>query len=208
MTPTDLPEPEPRRRLDPAERRQQILDAARTLFAERPFSAVTTADVAEAAGVARSLVHHYFGGIRELFLAVAAQGGAALADVRTAGPETPLDERVAHNIAASLDTIAANRETWLAVVGHGSAPGDEGINGIVEATIRLGVERALTVNADLVRDTAVARLAFRAFQAFSTAAIREWLTGDTTRQELEALLSTALRHLVLDTLPEVERALE
>ena len=70
------------RRLTPDARREQILVAARKLFSERPFTSVTTADVAEAAGVARSLVHHYFGGIRELFLAVVAQGGAALVDVR------------------------------------------------------------------------------------------------------------------------------
>ena len=96
--PADIP---PRgRRLTPDARREQILVAARRLFSERPFTSVTTAEVAEAAGVARSLVHHYFGGIRELFMAVIAQGGAALVNVRSAGPELPLEQRLAHNVAA------------------------------------------------------------------------------------------------------------
>lgn len=198
----------PRRtRLDPADRRQQILDAARALFAERPYATVTTGDVAEASGVARSLVHHYFGGIRELFMAVVAEGAAVLADVRTAGPETPPRERLEHNVAASLDSIEANRETWMAIVGQMSAAGDDEIGEIVEATVRIGVERALVVNADLVTDTAVVRLALRSYHAFSTAAIRDWLSGEATREQTELLLSTALRHLLIDTLPEVEAAL-
>src|SRR5690348_10819125 len=77
MSPSAVPRG---RRLSPEARRQHIIEAARGVFSEHPYSAVSTAEVAEAAGVARSLVHHYFGGIRGLFLAVIAQGGAALAD--------------------------------------------------------------------------------------------------------------------------------
>src|SRR5436305_14660618 len=112
------------RRLSPEARRQDILEAARGLFSERPAGTISTADVAEAAGVARSLVHHYFGGIDEVFIAVVARSGAALADVRNAGPETPFAERIAHNVAAGLDVVAENRETWLAVVNHGRSASD------------------------------------------------------------------------------------
>src|SRR5919198_4421284 len=98
--------PPPRgRRLNPEDRKEQILLAARKLFSERPYTSVSTADVADAAGVARSLVHHYFGGIRELMLAVIAHGGAALIEMRTAGSDTPLEERLPHNVAATLDVI-------------------------------------------------------------------------------------------------------
>src|SRR6478609_611102 len=124
------------RRLAPEARRSQIVDAARTLFAERPYGTVTTADVADAAGVARSLVHHYFDGIRGVFMAVVAQGGAELADVRTAGPETPLDERLAHNVAAGLDVVDRNRETWLAVVGRAGDLADPELRAVVEAATR------------------------------------------------------------------------
>ena len=59
-----------RQRLAPAQRRQQIIDAARVLYSDRPYDDVSTSELAEAAGVARGLINHYFGDKRELFLAV------------------------------------------------------------------------------------------------------------------------------------------
>lgn len=191
------------RRLSPELRREAILDAARALFAERDPGAVSTADVAEAAGVARSLVHHYFGGIDEVFLAVVADRAAALADVRTAGPETPFDERIAHNVAAGLDVVAANRETWLAVVDHGRAATDERIRALVAFSVEHNVERMLAANADLIKDTPAVRNALRAFSAFATEATRAWVGGRVTREETEALLTGAFRALVLHALPEL-----
>jgi AcrR family transcriptional regulator len=187
---------EQRRRLAPDARRRAIVHAACALFAERPYGEVTTADVAQAAGVARSLVHHYFGGIRGVFLAVVSDGAAAFADVRTAGPETPLDERLAHNVAAALDVVAANRETWLAVAAHGPAAPDPEIRAIAELAVSRSVERALEVNADVLDDTPATRLALRAFHAFSTEATLAWLTGQATRADVEALLAITLRDVV------------
>lgn len=192
------------RRLHPDERREQILAAARTLFSERPFTSVSTADVAEAAGVARSLVHHYFGGIRELFFAVVAQGGLALADVRSAGPELPIAERLPFNVTAGLDVIAENRETWLAVMGHGSGIDDPDLNALVRAAIERNLERTLAVNSDVIRDTPMARFALRCFNAFITEATREWLRGERTREETERLLITCFRQLLLETIPALE----
>lgn len=191
--------------MSPEARREHILDAARALFSERPYTSVSTADVAEAAGVARSLVHHYFGGIGEVFTAVVAQGGAALSGVRTAGPETPFEERLARNIAAGLDVIAENRETWLAVAGHGDALGDPRIRSLVDVAIQASIERTLVANRDVIRDTPAARHALRCFNAFSTEATRAWLTGETSRAATEALLVTASRDLLLRTIPALER---
>ncbi|MDX6641789.1 MAG: hypothetical protein QOF12_2800 [Solirubrobacteraceae bacterium] len=193
-----------RRRLPPDARREQILDAARALFAERPFTDVSTAEVAAAAGVARSLVHHYFGGIRQLFLTVAAQGGEALADVRTAGPETPLPERLAHNVAAGLDVVAENRETWMAVVGHAGASADPQIAALVAATTEGSIEQTLLVNRDVLADTPATRLVLRCFHAFTTEAIRIWLAGEATREETQALLVSALGDLLRQTVPALE----
>ena len=195
-----------RRRLAPDDRRQEILDAARQLFAQRPYTNVSTAEIAEAAGVARSLVHHYFGGIRGVFLAVAAGGAAALSEARDAGPEVPFEERTAHNVAAGLDVIAANRETWLAVVGHPPDPADADIHALLVAARERNVERTLAANADLVRDTPEARHALRCFSSFTIEATRTWLVGDATREETEALLLTAGRNLLTVVIPALQDA--
>ena len=126
----------------------QILAAARRLFAEQPYTSFSTADVAREAGVTRSLVHHYFGGIRAVFVAVAAELGTALSDVRTAGPETPLEERIARNVAAALDVVDANRETWRAAVGHGAARADPDLRPFMLAADEQSVERMLQANKD------------------------------------------------------------
>jgi AcrR family transcriptional regulator len=195
-----------RRRLSPDERREQILDAARSLFAQRPYTSCSTGDVAEAAGVARSLVHHYFGGIREVFLAVIARGGQALSEERTAGPETPLRQRIAHNVAAGLDVVAAHRETWLALVPYGAGLPDAEIRGLVTALAERSVEQTLHVMRDVVDDTPRTRFALRCFNALATEATRAWLTGETTREEAEGLLVAAFHDLLVHTLPALTRS--
>src|SRR5258707_13963464 len=57
-------------RLDHDERRRQILECARRLFSERPYASVSTTELAREAGVARNLLHHYFGSKRDLYLEV------------------------------------------------------------------------------------------------------------------------------------------
>lgn len=57
------------RRKGRPETRQEILDAARNLFAERGFAGASIRGVAAAAGVDPALVHHYFGTKEGLFRA-------------------------------------------------------------------------------------------------------------------------------------------
>jgi AcrR family transcriptional regulator len=56
-----------------AERRQQILDAARILFVERGFLAARVEDVAGRAGLSKGAVYFYFPSKRALFDALAEQ---------------------------------------------------------------------------------------------------------------------------------------
>jgi AcrR family transcriptional regulator len=190
--------------MTPDERRQEILDVARRLFSEQPYTSLSTADIAEAAGVARSLVHHYIGGIREVFIAVVTQGAAALTDVRQAGPETPFEERTARNIAATLDVIGDNRETWLAVAGHGADPADPLLHSLVLAARERSVDQTLRVNSDILTDTPTARYALRCFAAFTAEVARGWLIGEATREEAEALLLTVGRDLIQRVIPALE----
>jgi AcrR family transcriptional regulator len=193
-----------RRRLQPEVRREEILLAARRLFSERPYTSVSTADVAEAAGVARSLVHHYFGGIRELMLAVIAHGGAALVDMRTAGSDVPLDERLPHNAAATLDVISENRELWLALAVYGASVDDPDMRALIKVANEQFVERTLAINSDVISDTPTTRFALRCYNALATEATRAWLMGEQTREDTEKFLVTTFRHMLLGTIPELD----
>lgn len=53
-----------------AERKQQILDAALSVFSEKGFALATTAEIARTAGIAEGTIYNYFPSKRELFVAV------------------------------------------------------------------------------------------------------------------------------------------
>jgi TetR/AcrR family transcriptional regulator len=56
---------------DGEQTRLAILEAAEQVFAERGFDGASLRDLADAAGVTRSLIHHHFGSKEDLWLAVA-----------------------------------------------------------------------------------------------------------------------------------------
>jgi AcrR family transcriptional regulator len=57
-------------RLPAAKRREQLLDTAADLFAERGYSKTTTAVLAKAAGVTEPIIYRHFKSKRELFIAL------------------------------------------------------------------------------------------------------------------------------------------
>lgn len=196
----------PGTRLPPAERRSQILEHARRLFAERPYHDVSSADIAREAGVTRALVHHYFGGVRDVYLVVVGEMAAAGSDIP--GPRSGVGRRrrVAENVAAWLDVVEANRESWLATTGHSDTIADPQIRGLLEAGQEAAVDRMIAANADLVADTPATRFAVRSFMGLGQAACRQWLTGRATRAETEALLFHSFLDLVERTVPRVQAA--
>jgi AcrR family transcriptional regulator len=185
----------------PADRRRQILATARELFAQRPLEEVSSADVAEAAGVTRALVHHYFGGIGDVYLAVYEDLVRAMADVRNRGVETPIEERIAHNAAAFLDVLAEHREMWLATVAGGSPSAE--VRRLARAVRESTVEQMLVVNADVLQDTPETRVALRGYVGLTTVVCREWLTGRATREQAEHLLTSVFLDLMRRTIPRL-----
>jgi AcrR family transcriptional regulator len=95
-----------------ARRREEILEAAALLFAQRGYSETDTQVLADRLGVGKGTLYRYFRTKRELFLAAVdrvmhrlrQEVDAAIADVAD-----PL-EQVAHAIRVSLDFYAAHPE--------------------------------------------------------------------------------------------------
>ena len=193
-------------RLAPEQRRAQILAAARGLFSTRPFHDVSTADVARAAGVTRGLVHHYFGGARDVYVAVLGEIAAAGVIVPGGDPSLPREQRVARNVDTWLDIVERNREAWLATAAQGDAIADPEIRDLIESGREAAVERILRANADLIADTPRARFALRSLLGLNQAACRQWLAGKATRAQTHALLTRSFLALVERVIPAVEAA--
>ena len=58
-----------RTRLDPAQRRAQLIDLGARMLAERPLEQISVEDIADQAGVSRGLLFHYFASKSEFHLA-------------------------------------------------------------------------------------------------------------------------------------------
>src|ERR1700760_3075210 len=60
----------PRVRMTGRERREQLLDVGRALFAEKGFEAASTEEIAARAGVSKPVVYEHFGGKEGLYAVV------------------------------------------------------------------------------------------------------------------------------------------
>ncbi|WP_329065283.1 TetR/AcrR family transcriptional regulator [Amycolatopsis sp. NBC_01480] len=201
-------EPAPRwRRLEPDERREQIYECAARLFGERPYSAVSTSDIAAAAGVARGLINHYFGTKRELYLEIVRR---ALTVPRLAVeilPEGPLEVRAEAAIDWFLDMVRAQEKTWLAAIAPEGIGRDPEVDGLLEEADRVSADRVLEA-VGLSRESANGEqlnAAVRAFGGMVKAAGREWLVrGSLDRAQVHTLLSKSLVTLVGQVFPLIQ----
>lgn len=85
------------RRPGPSNTRDDILAAARRLFAQRGFQATTMRAIATEAGVNAALVHHYFGNKEQLLVAamnLPLNPAAVIEQLRDAGPREQVGERI------------------------------------------------------------------------------------------------------------------
>ena len=106
-------------RLDPEQRSEQILDAANALFAERGYDEVSVEDIANSAGVTRGLVHHYFGGRKEVYIALLERLGALREEQLPPPVGRSARARIADSVSRWLDWTEANRTIWLGTLGRG-----------------------------------------------------------------------------------------
>lgn len=103
-----------RRRLDPAERRSQLLGAGAQLFAAKPYDEVFMEEVAERAGISRALLYRYFPNKRDLFAAVYQQAADRLLARTELDPGRSVREQLSAGLDAHIDYFVAHRNTVLA----------------------------------------------------------------------------------------------
>ena len=70
----------PRARMTGSERRHQLIDIARSLFAERGYDSTSVEEIAQRAGVSKPVVYEHFGGKEGLYAVVVDREMSALLD--------------------------------------------------------------------------------------------------------------------------------
>jgi AcrR family transcriptional regulator len=183
-------------RLDAAQRREQILDAANTLFSERGYDMVSVEDIAVAAGVTRGLVHHYFGGRKEVYVALLEWLGS----VREEELRPPIGRsaraRVVDSVSRWLDWTEENRRLWLAAIAPGEDVGDADVKRVLDDLVHRAIELLVAFHADIAEDSPRLRHALECWTGLNRAATRRWLRGEASREATQELLASTLEHVL------------
>ncbi|WP_067649811.1 TetR/AcrR family transcriptional regulator [Nocardia harenae] len=202
------PEEAPRRRrLEPDERRAQILACAIDMFGERPYAAVSTAELAQRAGVARGLINHYFGSKRDLYLAVVRRMVTLPHQDDMVVPVGSPRERVGASVTWLLDTIAEHGSTWVKVTSHEGVGEDPEVQQLLDQADDAAADRLLSmVGLGESPHGEELRAVVRAFGGLVKVAGREWIMrGSLERDQVHILLTDVLLTLVTTTMPEIDR---
>lgn len=184
-------------RMDPLERREQILGCAMRLFEQQPYAAVSTSEIAAAAGVARPLLHHYFGTKRELYLQAIRRltylPPMALHDL----PRVTVEESVEAVGDYWMKVVTHHRRMWLATINIQG--GEEDLLAIVRGADEAVADRLTSAFGFDVRSDQhpVMRAAFMSYVAYSKEISRQWLVaGSLDEIQVRTLLSSTLLAIV------------
>jgi AcrR family transcriptional regulator len=189
-------------RMDREQRRRQILRVAGRLFGERPYSEVSVSDIAAEAGIAKGLMHLYFGSKRELYLEVVRRSAAApvsLPDQRG----VPAEEAWSCAVDAFVQMIADKPDLWVTSVTVGGAERDDEVAEILDSAREILADQTLAAIglADRAADPTL-RALVRAYGGFVEELTVEWLVrGRLDERQVRRAMTATLPLLVERVLP-------
>lgn len=196
-----------RRRLEPDERRREILHVAARAFSGRPYDEVHVDEIAREAGASRALLNHYFGDKRGLFLAVARTIVERMpATVRTDLTDRPVEEMVDANTAAWLDAVEAGSATFLAFTGGGPIGRDPELEALQDELRDRIATRMLSNHLGSAEITPAALFTMRAALGTVERAVIDWISGRAGRPQTHAVIAKIILATIRDVLPAVEAA--
>lgn len=181
------------------------MQAAYQAFARQPYEAVSLTAVAEAAGVSRALVTHYFGGKRELYLAVQHRVVERADGQVRPDDRAPIEQTVARNAAAWLDFAERNRGVLLPLNTYSPDERDADGDALVADLRDRLVDRMLVTHYGTSDVPAETRLLFRGYTGLVEVAVADWLVhGRVTREQVHAVMVRAMLALARDAAPALD----
>lgn len=186
-----LASPSPRRtRLEADDRRDQIVEAAKRLFADRPYDSVSTGDIATASGTTRTNIHYHFVTKRELYLEIVRRYATVPNDLVPPAFDSIKSELVEGVLSRWLDATEKDPDTFLALV-HGSSSTDPIVNRVLADSTHAW-ETRLSYAAGLDRDNAAHSAMVRSYQAMALLAATELVRGNLTKSAVLEMLTNSL----------------
>ena len=141
-------------------------------------------------------MHHYFGGRKEVYIALLQQLGAVREEQLPPPKGRSARARVADNVSRWLDWTEQNRTIWLATLGRGDDIADPDIRQVVADLVRRAVAILAAHHADIANDSPRLRYALECWTGLNRAATRRWLQGEATREATHELIASTLEHVL------------
>jgi AcrR family transcriptional regulator len=193
---------EPRVRLDVDERRSQLVELGLAHFGERAYDDVSIDAIADAAGISKGLLYHYFPTKRAYYAATVREAAARLlASTETDDAAPPLESLHA-GLDAYLAYVEAHAKAYATLMRSGVGVDPE-IARIVDETRATFIDRLTSGFAhDALLGSPLVRLALRGWIGFAEAASLGWVEAIAagapapSQREVRELLANALMEIV------------
>ena len=200
---------EPRVRLDVEERRGQLIELGLQHFGERAYDDVSIDAIAEAAGISKGLLYHYFPTKRAYYAATVKEGAARLVASTVAGETADPLASLEAGLDAYLTYVKAHARAYATLMRSGVGVDPE-IARIVDETRATFVDRLIAGFAGSERsvllDAPIVRLALRGWVGFAEAASLGWVEAIAagaeapSQEEVRTLLGGAMMEIVRSAL--------
>jgi AcrR family transcriptional regulator len=173
-----------RRRLDPQQRREQLLDTGAALFAERPYEDVLMEDIAARAGVSRATLYHYYPNKRDLYVAMFKRASDRFLARVIPDPQLTLAEQLATALEAHIQSFVDHPFEAI-TINRGALSDDPAIQAIVAEELNVVGQRLVDqlVAEGCLRDAT--EIAVEGWLAFVRAVCVKWIQSqDISRADL------------------------
>ncbi|MFJ6752025.1 MULTISPECIES: TetR/AcrR family transcriptional regulator [unclassified Streptomyces] len=132
-----------RRRMGVEERREQLIAVALDLFSHRSPEDVSIDEIAEAAGISRPLVYHYFPGKQQLYEAALRRAADELAARFVEPHEGPLGARLLRVMERFFDFVDEHGPGFSALMRGGPAIGSSRAGAMIDSVRQAAYEQIL-----------------------------------------------------------------
>ena len=180
-------------------RRAQLIAQGMAFFGTRPYDAVSIDDIAEAAGISKGLLYHYFPTKRDYYAAVLQTAAEDLRVQTEIDPTLAADMRVRTGLEAYLDFVKARGPAYVALM-RGGIGSDPVIAGILDRVRGHFIDTIVKELPPHPRPRAL-RVLLRGWVGFVEVTSLAWLEsppGTISKAQLVATASSVLVSLLGD----------
>ena len=123
LAPTPPTVTRPRVRMSGSERREQLVQVGRKLFATKGFEAVSVEEIASKAGVSKPVVYEHFGGKEGLYAVIVDREVTGLIDIITASMHGDHPRIILENATIAMLTYVESSTDGFRILVRDSPPG-------------------------------------------------------------------------------------